>query len=406
MGDPGSSAGRCTVRGRGCFGGGLRLFVLGFSLGLATGGCPQAGDNSPSVQARITLSASSGPAPLRVAVSALDSTSNGASVVKYLWDFAGQATSSAASASHTFEKPGRYLVRLTVTDDLGRSDVDIAEVRATGGAAIAVIAATPTGGAAPLVVRFDGTSSSAGEDEILDYFWSFGDGGTSRAPAPSHVYERSGEFKATLRVVSGGGAESTAELSITVDPKAGGGSLQFDGQQIATLPVDAGEALAAFTFEARCKGDGGTLVTFGSPVVSLDVSSLAGRTRLRFGDAEFEATASTNPSAWGAVRLSYDGAAARVYLDGIAVIEAPVSGSVAVDSLALGSGFDGRLATVRLWSRSLAPGETSDGDLVGDWSLNEGSGQTLRNGAGGEDGVRGLSEASEARDPAWSSDGP
>src|SRR5204863_6135130 len=129
-----------------------------------------------------------------------------------------------------------------------------------------------TSGPAPLAVTFDGKSSSAADDTIHDYFWDFGDGDTSRQPSPIHVYTRSGTFTASLRVVSAGGVENTAQTTITVNATAGP-SLQFNGSQFASLPVAGGSNLAAFTLEAWVKPDnnGGGVATLGSPGLSVDL---------------------------------------------------------------------------------------------------------------------------------------
>mgnify|MGYP001283851315 CR=1 FL=1 len=197
-----------------------RLAAIASLTGLA--GCPQGALDDRPVQPRITLSATRGPAPLRVAVSAAESTAIGASIVAYAWDFAGLATAAGPEAVHLFEAPGRYRITLTLTDSLNRVATTVAEVRAEGGSATAVLAAAPAGGVAPLLVHFDGNESSAGSDAILDYYWNFGDGAASREAAPVYVYTRPGTFTVTLRVVSGGGAQDTVQATIVVSPSPEG----------------------------------------------------------------------------------------------------------------------------------------------------------------------------------------
>lgn len=46
-------------------------------------------------------------------------------IIKYQWDFGDGATSTSLSPTHTYDKIGNYLVILTVTDDLGKTDLDI-----------------------------------------------------------------------------------------------------------------------------------------------------------------------------------------------------------------------------------------------------------------------------------------
>lgn len=73
---------------------------------------------------------------------------------------------------------------------------------------VAVIAAAPTSGPVPLTVAFAGTGSSDPDGDPFTYEWDFGDGSTSTAATPSHVYNTVGVFTATLRVRDSKGAVS------------------------------------------------------------------------------------------------------------------------------------------------------------------------------------------------------
>ena len=83
----------------------------------------------------------------------------------------------------------------------------------------AVARATPTTGAPPLQVSFDGTSSSDPEGETLTYAWdldadgAYDDASTATA---SWTYTASGTYAAGLRVTDPGGASATDSVTITV----------------------------------------------------------------------------------------------------------------------------------------------------------------------------------------------
>jgi PKD repeat protein len=386
-------------------------------VGLA--GCPGTGGGGSALTAKIGVSATHGTAPLRVAFSGDSSTSGSGSIVRYSWDFAGLGTGDGVNTEFRFLNPGLYTVTLTIENEAGDIDTAEVDVQVQGTTAQAAIAANRTSGAAPLVVSFDGTGSTAVDDTIRDYYWDFGDGLTSRESKPVHTYSRSGEFSAVLRVVSAGGVEDTAELSITVSDAAES-SLQFNGSQFATLSVDAPAALGTFTFEAfvKAESEGGTVVSFGSPAVSLELVPSANLVRLRLAGTAFEGTTALAAGRWTFVAISYDKAVgATVYVGTLAALSAPFTADVTVGDLSLGAGWRGNLGRVRFWSvardaaeiaADASGGSSADpGDLLGEWPIDDGAGQTLRNRVtGGAAGTRGASAASEAADPAWSSDAP
>ena len=68
--------------------------------------------------ARILADPVDGEAPVSVTFDASESVDSDGKIVTFEWDVAGVAHSGDAAVEHTFEQPGIYAVRLTVTDDL------------------------------------------------------------------------------------------------------------------------------------------------------------------------------------------------------------------------------------------------------------------------------------------------
>ncbi len=70
-------------------------------------------------------------------------------------------------------------------------------------APIAIATGTPITGPAPLTVNFSSVGSSDPEGQPITYLWTFGDGATSTAANPSHIYAVNGSYTVTLQVNDG-----------------------------------------------------------------------------------------------------------------------------------------------------------------------------------------------------------
>jgi PKD repeat protein len=77
-------------------------------------------------------------------------------------------------------------------------------------APVAAFTASPTNGAAPLLVNF--TDASTGT--VTNHSWSFGDGNTSAAASPSHSYSTAGVYSVTLTVLGPGGSGATNRVNL------------------------------------------------------------------------------------------------------------------------------------------------------------------------------------------------
>jgi PKD repeat protein len=71
-----------------------------------------------------------------------------------------------------------------------------------------------------LTCTFNGAGSSDADGAIASYAWNFGDGTTSTATNPQHVYGSAGTYQVSLTVTDDGGATNTATTSVTVSNQA------------------------------------------------------------------------------------------------------------------------------------------------------------------------------------------
>jgi PKD repeat protein len=78
------------------------------------------------------------------------------------------------------------------------------------------VEAEPDEGAPPLTVRFSGSVDDA--TPPLTYKWDFGDGSPpSTESSPTHVYEKAGEYTATVSVKDAKGKTGQEEADIFVE---------------------------------------------------------------------------------------------------------------------------------------------------------------------------------------------
>lgn len=165
-----------------------------------------------------------------LAVSFTDLTSGTRS--SWLWSFGDGNTSTAQHPAHVYAQPGAYTVRLEVGGAGGSAALtrsDYVSVTAPP-PPIAAFSGTPLSGTAPLAVSFTDLSSGT----LTSWLWHFGDGDTSTARHPVHVYAQAGTFTVQLDVVGASGSDTLTRTDyVTVVPPPPVAS--FSGAPLAGL---------------------------------------------------------------------------------------------------------------------------------------------------------------------------
>ncbi len=136
---------------------------------------------------------------------------------------------AAGISQLTFGRDGALYVLYYVNGSLAR-------IRYTGGRnnrPTAVLAASPGAGDPPLEVRFSSQGSQDPDGDPLQFYWTFGDGESSRKANPVHVYQEAGRYPVRLQVTDSQGASRTATVTIQV----GSGELPQE-----TVSAQAGES--------------------------------------------------------------------------------------------------------------------------------------------------------------------
>lgn len=221
-------------------------------------------------------------------------------IATYSWDFGDGKTATGKSTTHSFDDPGTFAVKLTVTDFQGRSATTSQTVDVAGGTAPS--ASFLTSPSTPRVgenVNFNASASRPATGRtIRTYDWDFGDGTlkTTTGPVTAHDYVTSGTFSVTLVVTDDAGRQAVATGSVTIgtdsptadftfsqlpSPPAAAHTMQFNSSGSSAI---AGRTITSYFWDF---GDGSSS-TLASPQhtysgassynVTLTVTDSAGKT--------------------------------------------------------------------------------------------------------------------------------
>ncbi len=163
----------------------------------------------------------SGTAPLAVSFDGSASSDLDGTISGYAWNFGNGSFAAGPTASTTYQLPGVYTARLTVTDNKGATGTSTRLIVVNAPAnqvPTAQVAATSPGGDAPRLVSFSSAGSVDPDGAITSYAWNFGNGTTSTQANPTASFTSPGTFAVTLTVTDNSGATAVASTSVTITP--------------------------------------------------------------------------------------------------------------------------------------------------------------------------------------------
>jgi len=225
---------------------------------------------------RVVLSATptAGTAALLVSASTVGSADPDGSIASTKLDFGDGTVLSTASGSHSYTQPGNYILRATVTDNLGATastSATIAVAAATNQPPVAKLSVTPSSGTAALTVTASTAGSSDPDGTIASTKIDFGDGTVVNATSANHVYSVAGSFLVKATVTDNAGASALASVTVAVTPP--------NKPPIAMLSVTPSSGTAALTVTASTAG-------------SSDPDGTIASTKIDFGDGTVVSAAS------------------------------------------------------------------------------------------------------------------
>jgi PKD repeat protein len=137
-------------------------------------------------------------------------------IVKYEWNFGDGTIGSGARVVHIYIKAGSYTISLTVTNSDGLTATATQIIHIEQSSPTAIISG-PTTGAVGQSIAFDGSGSTAGIGQIVQYEWNFGDGTTGTGAKVVHTYTKAGPYIITLTVTNSDGLTARARQIIQIE---------------------------------------------------------------------------------------------------------------------------------------------------------------------------------------------
>ncbi len=163
-------------------------------------------------------------------------------MVNWTWHFSTGAVKYGRNVSYVFPNNGTYVVNLTVRD----SDGSLSWNEKT----LQVLDTEP-------VVNFTYIGEYEGQefhfyphvvshDAIASYFWDFGDGNTSSAELPIHVFTKSGTYKVTLWVNDSDGSNVSYYREVSVKNSKPVVNFTFTSNAVEGRPVEFNATVRSF----------------------------------------------------------------------------------------------------------------------------------------------------------------
>lgn len=182
-----------------------------------TSGCTDTYCNTIAIQGGTQCSANFSSTPALgstiVDFTDLSIVDSGAVITSYSWDFGDSSgTSAGASPQYTYSVPGMYNVCLTIQTSSGCSDTYCSVVNVGG---VNTCSAGFGSSFNPATNEIDFNNTSFSNDSIIRFEWTFGDGTTSLAIDPSHLYAVPGTYQVCLTITTANGCTDSYCNTVT-----------------------------------------------------------------------------------------------------------------------------------------------------------------------------------------------
>jgi PKD repeat protein len=199
------------------------LAVVTGMLLLVASACSDGAGTPPPENAAPVANFDMPPCTIDVPCNFASTSADDAEVTGWSWDFDGDGTPDATTASFSFKytSAGTFDVSLTVRDAQGLTNTKTSPITV---APAPPVNSPPTAGFThtcnAAACTFISTSTDVAPGTIATYAWDFGDGATAAVSNPAHSYAvtTATDFTVTLTVTDNDGATAVATQTVTVIP--------------------------------------------------------------------------------------------------------------------------------------------------------------------------------------------
>ncbi|MEM6263122.1 MAG: PKD domain-containing protein [Bacteroidota bacterium] len=139
-------------------------------------------------------------------------------LISWQWDFGDGNTSTLQNPQHSYTNPGRYDVRLVVTNVNNCTDtIIVPQAVRIYNRPIAGIAVSDNDGCIPFGITFSDASTPT-DGVLANWVWDYGDGNSGAGSSSGHVYTAPGVYAAQLIVSDVFGCSDTTTVSLEAFP--------------------------------------------------------------------------------------------------------------------------------------------------------------------------------------------
>ena len=137
-------------------------------------------------------------------------------VTNWTWSFGDGGRDHGDVVEHAYTAYGTYLATLTVRDDSGGINTTSVLITVRNQPPEALFNVTPSSALTGEVITFNASNSTDPENQIGEYYWSFGDGDSFSGALATHSYVDNGRYTVRLTVVDKDGAASYVEFMVSI----------------------------------------------------------------------------------------------------------------------------------------------------------------------------------------------